>query len=124
MSGEQCKYEKEWGQTQASIKTLFRQLSELREDVSCFEKQNIIIERLSVNFQHLVDEVKTSNTNFHNSLNSIDTKVQDVAERMTEFETADGAFWKGAARGWMTRIIEYIFIAGIGAIIGQSLLGG
>lgn len=121
---EQCKYEKEWGQTQATIKTLVRQMSELREDVSCLEKQNIIIERLSVNFQHLVDEVKTSNTNFHTSLNSIDTKVQDVSERMTDFETADGAFWKGAARGWMTRMIEYIFIAGMGALIGQSLLGG
>lgn len=121
---EQCKYEKEWGQTQATIKALVRQMSELREDVSCLEKQNIIIERLSVNFQHLVDEVKTSNTNFHTSLNSIDTKVQDVSERMTDFETADGAFWKGAARGWMTRMIEYIFIAGMGALIGQSLLGG
>lgn len=119
-----CKHEKDWGQTQAALKTLFIQMSELREDVACLEKQNVIIERLSNNFQHLLQEVRDSNTIFQDSLKSIDTRISSVSDRMSAFENSEGDFWRDTARGWFRKMVEFIFIAGLGAIVGQALMGG
>ena len=115
MTHEVCKYEKEWGRTMTRLDTLAIDVKKLREDVTSLERQNITLERLNVNFNHLLAEVRDSNTSFHKMFAKLD-------ERLTDYETEEGEYLRKKKRDYAADIIKYLVLLGIGALLGQ--IGG